>query len=164
MHVVEVLYTFCFVLIFVDVSVLVLWKFAIYRKASKFTQNFCSSCTRLRCLQPETRSSNQVPWPGRRRERKHNQLRGRGRRRGRYDGVRHHPPPGGGTTRPLLVFFLFRNSGKYQPPPDGGIKTKQFLILVFQIPIADPSLAHRSLPRQKIPCKFLSSNIECCIL
>ena len=34
MHVVEVLYTFCFVLIFVDVSVLVLWKFAIYRKAS----------------------------------------------------------------------------------------------------------------------------------
>ena len=25
---------------------------------------------------------------------------------------------------------------------------------MFQIPIADPSLAHRSLPRQKIPCKL----------
>ena len=30
---------------------------------------------------------------------------------------------------------------------------KQLPFYMFQIPIADPSLAHRSLPRQKIPCK-----------
>ena len=32
--------------------------------------------------------------------------------------------------------------------------SKTFMTTFFQIPIADPSLAHRSLPRQKIPCKL----------
>ena len=45
-------------------------------------QSFCSFGARLCCLQQKARGSNQVPWPRRRRERKHNQLRGRGRRRG----------------------------------------------------------------------------------
>ena len=124
------------------------------KKGLKFTQSFCSSCARLCCLQPETRGSNQVSWSGRRRERKHNQLRGRGRRRGRYDGIRHHPPPG----------FIIIITIIITPLQVEAQQQNHYLILVFQIPIADPSLAHRSLPRQKIPCKFLSSNIECCIL
>ena len=61
-------------------------------------------------------------------------------------------------------FFYFVPQENITPLQVEAQQENQFQILVFQIPIADPSLAHRSLPRQKIPCKFLSSNIECCIL
>ena len=44
----------------------------------------------VRGVQPAARGADQVPEPGRRRAGKHHQLRGRGRRRGRHDGLRHH--------------------------------------------------------------------------
>ena len=51
---------------------------------------FPSAGPGLRCLQQETRGSDQISRPRGRREGKHHQLRGRGRRRGRYDSFRHH--------------------------------------------------------------------------
>ena len=38
-------------------------------------------------------------------------------------------------------------------------KTSKTFTTLFQIPIADPSLAHRSLPRQKIPCKLANHSL-----
>ena len=64
------------------------------RQSLSIHQSFCSFGAGLCCLQQKKRGSNQVPRPRRRCERKHNQLRGWGRRRGWYDSIRHHPPPG----------------------------------------------------------------------
>ena len=52
----------------------------------------------------------------------------------------------------------------YEDEGGGEDDMTAFDITPLQIPIADPSLAHHSLPRQKVLCKFVEihcSNITC---
>ena len=82
----------------------------------------------------------------------------------------------------MLVFVVYNRRREAQikyPGPDDDVRENiinyedegggeddmtAFDITPLQIPIADPSLAHRSLPRQKIPCKseldFVSTSIS----
>ena len=66
----------------------------LYTRMTYFSPfNFYSPSFGLRRVQPSPWGSNQVSKSWRRRPREHHQLRGRGRRRGRHDGIRHHPAP-----------------------------------------------------------------------
>lgn len=47
----------------------------------------------------------------------------------------------------------------YEDEGGGEDDMTAFDITPLQIPIADPSLAHHSLPRQKIPCKYNFQNV-----
>ena len=48
----------------------------------------------------------------------------------------------------------------YEDEGGGEDDMTAFDITPLQIPIADPSLAHHSLPRQKIPCKYNFENLS----
>ena len=72
----------------------------------------------------------------------------------------------------VLVFVVYNRRREAQikyPGPDDDVRENiinyedegggeddmtAFDITPLQIPVADPSLAHHSLPRHKIPCKF----------
>ena len=100
---------------------LVLWKFAIYRKASKFTQVFAVLV--LVFVVYNRRREAQIKYPG-----PDDDVR---------ENIINYEDEGGGEDdmtafdiTPLQVeaqldrshFFLFHTSGKYQPPPCGGTK------------------------------------------
>ena len=51
----------------------------------------------------------------------------------------------------------------YEDEGGGEDDMTAFDITPLQIPIADPSLAHHSLPRQKIPCKSNSKSMKCVV-
>ena len=75
----------------------------------------------------------------------------------------------------VLVFVVYNRRREAQikyPGPDDDVRENiinyedegggeddmtAFDITPLQIPIADPSLAHMSLPRQKIPCKWATN-------